>query len=647
MKILKYTFLLILVLCVNFSSLNASISEYLPVDKIKPGEKGIGKTVFKGNLVEEFDFEVLSILKEAGPTGGDLIIIRVFGEKIQKNGGISLGMSGSPVYLRNKLIGAISMTFPETDHYIGGVTPIYEMLRYKEHFNFKREMNLKSNLNIKNNNFSKIEYFYPDEVKSKSDGGSVLKAVFAYKPILLLGVSERNKKYLNLFDKSYLSDFAMVGEVKDNDCMLTPGSAIAVQLARGNINIAAVGTVTERIGNDIFAFGHSFLRKGKTNFLMSSAVVHDTIKNRVVPYKLTSVGSICGNFYEDRGTALLGELGKFPSIVHFNIKVKDVDREVENNYNLQIVNDVNLLPQIVGSLTVQAIDNTIDMISGGTAKMSYSISLGNVNKTLVRDDMFYSKNDIAVASVDDFVEFVNIIKDNEFKKVEVNSIKLNVEIESKIKYATIVGLEVKDVYRDTIKNGFVYRNKDNNKAVNCNEDNFFKTESEKMFFQKSEPSAGKPKIVADEDIIEVKKGQILKIDIIIKPYRGDEIRKEVSYFFDNEIEKGYGTLRIGSKEGINKINYKPIDLIDIEGPEKDGGEKGRSKDSSYAGETENKSLDDLLNDISKKEKNNEIITYFIHDNEKERKVNEKRKIERYDTNWVIIGSKDLKVKVID
>ncbi|MCA9726590.1 MAG: hypothetical protein KC729_02840 [Candidatus Eisenbacteria bacterium] len=99
---------------------------FLPIDEVQVGMHGVGRTVFQGDTIEEFDVEILGVLRNTRPQG-DLILFRAGGDVLQ-HAGIIRGMSGSPVYIDGKLVGAVSFAYPGTMDPIGAITPIGEML---------------------------------------------------------------------------------------------------------------------------------------------------------------------------------------------------------------------------------------------------------------------------------------------------------------------------------------------------------------------------------------------------------------------------------------------------------------------------------------------------------------------------------------
>ena len=116
-----------LILLGSFSlTLSAQSAKFMSVDEVRPGMKGYGKTVFQGTKIEQFDVELLGVLKNFAPKQ-DMILARLSGGPLAKTGVIA-GMSGSPVYIDGKLLGAVAFSFPYATEPIAGIQPIQQML---------------------------------------------------------------------------------------------------------------------------------------------------------------------------------------------------------------------------------------------------------------------------------------------------------------------------------------------------------------------------------------------------------------------------------------------------------------------------------------------------------------------------------------
>ena len=109
-------------------SLTAFAQDFMNVSEVREGMTGYAKTVVHGNTIETFPVEILGVMKNSGPSG-DLILAKFSGPLIEETGGIAQGMSGSPVYIDGKLVGAIAYGWSFTNSRVGMITPIGDMLK--------------------------------------------------------------------------------------------------------------------------------------------------------------------------------------------------------------------------------------------------------------------------------------------------------------------------------------------------------------------------------------------------------------------------------------------------------------------------------------------------------------------------------------
>jgi hypothetical protein len=428
----------ILLLCIALSNIAIAKTEIMSLSEVRSGMKGTGRTVLKGNKIEEFDVEVVSVLTDQ--PGQDLILVKTSGDVIDRTGGIASGMSGSPVYIDGKLIGAVGYGWQLADHKIGMVTPIESMLDIFEldkKIESEDVINLKEPIKIGDREYKRI-YFSEDSQEVVDKDTMLATAVST--PLMVSGIKGRAKDRL----AESLDDYKLVPvnggglspSVEDTD--LEPGSAVAVQLVRGDINVSAIGTVTYREGNKILAFGHPFLSKGSVNYLLSSAYIHQMVTSIKMPFKLGSPGELKGIITQDRTAGIAGKVNEFPNVVPLEVNVFDHNLNKKEKYNLQIVQNEDLIEGLASSAVLQAIDSTIDRTGEGTAKVSIEI-LGNKlpDNIINLENLYYSPNDIAATSLSDFLQSLSLILHNPFTKVNLANIKFNVDIEKRAKVALI------------------------------------------------------------------------------------------------------------------------------------------------------------------------------------------------------------------
>ncbi len=421
-KIKKIAFILIFLVLLTGV---AQAQEIIKLDSIDPGMEGIGKTVFHGFKVESFPVKVIDILQDQG-VNGDLILIKTGGEKIDEIGGIAAGMSGTPIYLEGKLAGAIGYGWQFSDHHYALVTPIEEMLKL-----------------LKTNN---------DNIEESSNHKN-LEGVKT--PLFVSGLSGR--AFNRLKDDLGSQDFTVLqgGGLKENnrtDIELKPGSAIAVQLARGDINISSIGTLTYLEDNKVLAFGHPFYNKGEVDYLLSGAYINGIIPSSQQPFKLGSpLNQLLGSITQDRGAGIAGELKKYSRIIPLRINVLDQERGISKKVNVQLIRDEDLLTTLTTNIALQTIDSTLDRIGRGTAQVNMKVMGHGLPELEVnRENVFYSQHDIAALAVSDFYQLVNIIAGNPFKEVNLIDIQLEVEINREDRVALV---QEARVLNDNIKPG--------------------------------------------------------------------------------------------------------------------------------------------------------------------------------------------------
>lgn len=454
----------------------ASEIEILPLKEIRVGMRGFGKTVISGRKIEKFDVEILGIvsnnkINESTLVNGKSILVKVSGDVIKKAGGIAAGMSGSPVYLDNKLIGGISSGWLMTDHTVGLVTPIEEMLEiwdYPSQSKFSklpvptglRKLYLDKPIKLGTKEFDTIveapfelaRSIVPQENEAVFSQAAVelhiedisrkkisdsLKARFSQKNIIVSDASQN----LNL-----------TGELSGYFAVITPdyyepGSSIGIQLARGDINVTTIGTLTHRNGNRILGLAHPFLKKGNVQFLLTSAYIHHSFGSVQMPFKIGAPTEMLGTVDQDREKGISGVIGKIPTMIPVKIDINDKSLGTEKSINYQIVSDRSVINTVLDTTMMQALEGAIDREGPGTALMSISVDCASKNKTTYnfrRENLFYSKTDICQVLTNELTSLVDLICESEYEEVLPTRLLLKIEIEQKRRTLSIEKVEVKN-----------------------------------------------------------------------------------------------------------------------------------------------------------------------------------------------------------
>src|SRR5687767_2398900 len=278
--------------------------KFMPLSELKEGMRGTARTVFRGSEPEEFNVEILGILPGGVGPKQDLIVGRLSGGSADRTA-VFAGMSGSPVYIDGKLVGAISYSFPFSKEPICGITPIEQMISIFEQKRFegKRTNEPRS---ISFSELAQSSYVpnlptsAPNGLASGMGPNSALMAVAGQSfqriatPITFTGFSQET---LNTFSpqliQAGLLPVAAAGGAaaitplkKADETTLVGGDSVSMQLTRGDYSMAAAGTVTFRDGNKIYAFGHPFLSLGSSDLPMSESHVITVVPNMNNSFKL-------------------------------------------------------------------------------------------------------------------------------------------------------------------------------------------------------------------------------------------------------------------------------------------------------------------------------------------------------------------------
>lgn len=413
--------LLLAVCAVN--PVHAAIS-LMPLEEVRVGTHGVARTVVAGTRIEEFGVEILGIMKNKGAVG-DLILIRTYGDLIDRSGGVAQGMSGSPVYIGDRLIGAIGYGWSLTDQRTAMVTPIHDMLKILE-------------LPLTKAAPPEKEAAPEDPVQSPPE--PIKEGVLA-SPLMAAGFGENALKFLTTKLKPLNLTPYSVGDPPSEIAYgsLEPGSAVGVQLVRGDVSLGALGTVTYVDGDKVLAFGHPFLKRGRTGFLMTNAYIFTTIRGIESSFKVGSTGEVIGTVNQDRGAGVAGQMNQYPGIVPMQMNVRNTEASATKNMEVQIVQDEEIVPILATASMMNGIDKAIDRTGSGTARVTFEISArGMPGENYKRENMFYSPENIAEAAIGEFYEFIAFLASNPHNPVTIMDIKTDISVSPERKTARIL-----------------------------------------------------------------------------------------------------------------------------------------------------------------------------------------------------------------
>jgi len=431
--------LLSLIICMVLSAVEGSVP-ILPLDQVKAGMKGKGRSVFQGSRIEEFDVEIIGVLKNVQPKKS-IILARLKGGILDEAGVIS-GMSGSPVYVDGKLIGAVAYSYGTfVKEPIAGITPIEEMMSISEKRKkgpvFSPQVPVKKHLTL-DELFMLNKNFFLSKAVFHSEGRALKPLTI---PLVFSGFSsyafEQSRSFFsNLGFNPVMSAFSgqSLDTISPPDLTLREGGPVAIQLVSGDLDISAVGTVTYIDGSKVLAFGHPLYNLGAVDYAMTKAKVITVVPSLMSSFKLAVSDSLVGKFTQDRSSGLLGELGKIPRLVPVNIRIMDSDGELKE-YKIKVVNDKILTPVLL-NVSLGGIVTTEERAIGD---LSLGL-LGNIyleNGMNIRlDDLFSGQFDASVVSLSSLLAgVVYFLTNNEFEELGIHRIDLNIQAFEEVKFS--------------------------------------------------------------------------------------------------------------------------------------------------------------------------------------------------------------------
>jgi hypothetical protein len=316
-----------------------------PLKDVRAGQRGIGRTVFSGNKIEEFQVEVLGVLDNLGPKQS-VILARLSGGPLERTG-VMQGMSGSPVYIDGRLVGAVALAFSFSKEPIAGIRPIEEMQAVGRGRSFPAQAPAKTAVNMGGGKFDgeskMIEIATP-----VSFGGFTSTTLDQFAPQL---------RGFGLEPRQGVSSGGHLPTKLGNPDQLHPGDMITVQLLSGDLSIGAEGTVTDVDGSRILAFGHRFMSVGDTELPFARAEVLTLLPNLSTSFKISSAREWMGTILQDRSASIYGEVGRKAATAPLTITLHGAQGPT-SVYHMETVNDRLLTPFILQMALFSSIDAT-------------------------------------------------------------------------------------------------------------------------------------------------------------------------------------------------------------------------------------------------------------------------------------------------
>jgi len=464
--------------------------QFLFFEDLEPGMEGIGKTVIQGTEIRTFQVRIVGLVDSPGELN-DFIEVRVSGDVIREAGGVASGMSGSPIYVDGKLIGALSraVSFDADPNPFALVTPIGPMLELLE-----PTRSLATRAETRSAQVIPLdpgratdpalqgytELYLADELPSAAERLTYPERLYAptmTTPVLVGGMEGRAFEWLRSgipaslkpafaqwllpgiggdvlerlgtgMEERYdvemrntgLRQAAPMGYRRGVDD-LEPGASVGVTLVDGDVTVGSLGTVSYREGDVVLAYGHAFLFTGDVEYFLNRAYIYDTVSSLQTPFKYGATTERMGSLLQDRFQGIAGAVGAEPKSVRMNVRLTDEDSGEVTHYSMDLVRDRNQLPSLIFSAGLSLLDRTLNRVGKGTLTVDYIIRGAGLPDRLERTDIFTSHSDIAVPGPLQVAQVVQLLAQNEFQDPQIDTIDLDMSYGSEVKALRLRSIE--------------------------------------------------------------------------------------------------------------------------------------------------------------------------------------------------------------
>ena len=427
----------------------------MAVEEIRPGMIGVGRTVFEGDRIEEFKVQFIGVLRNVMGPSRNLILARLEGGPLASTGVIA-GMSGSPVYVDGRIVGAVSYSLGAfSKEPIAGITPIDEMIEAAGRAG-PRPAVLRAQLDLPvtqtslaatlRRSFAVDRPFAesPADVEVLASGSSAVGAHVGpmLRPIstpLVIGgfggeVADLLANGFREAGFTPMSGTGGTGPIPASTRPLAPGDAVGVSLIEGDLSLGGTGTVTHVADGRVYAFGHPFYNLGPTEFPMTRAYVHALLPSLMSSSKLSTMGEIIGTFQQDRAVTIAGELGAGPSLIPITVAL-ETTRGQKRTFKYEVVRDQLFTPV----LAYVSVLNTLKSYEREFGAATFTVK----GRALIRkhgevdlEDLFTGESPSTGAATYVAAPLTFLLK-NEYEPVEIDGIDIAIAATEEPRTATI------------------------------------------------------------------------------------------------------------------------------------------------------------------------------------------------------------------
>lgn len=407
-------------------------SPAFPLAEAYRGQRGYGYTVFAGSEPERFEVEVLGVMRNLSPEVS-YILARLTGHGLEQIG-IAAGMSGSPVYLDGRLAGAVAFSWPFSHEAIAGITPIDSMRRLATMKDRPERAPAPASVSVADI----VSHRLPDDLLERELRRLAPHGLGGAVPAFQWTAAGWSPGVQGLFGRTLgvlaPSGRAAPGSVPDT---LVPGSAVSIVLADGDFQLAAHGTVTDRIGDQVFAFGHPFLGLGPLRVPMATSEVVTVLSSANNSFKISNSGRIVGAFEQDRLTGIYGKIGAEAPMIPMTLKVTSAETREAQEFSVRLAELPEFLPLLVGTSVLNGLDSASR--SGGAQGVDLSARLDLEGYGVLEVRQTFDGDNAGTQVATHLLGVVAFLVQNPIERARLRKVEVQVEQFSSPRFAAVVG----------------------------------------------------------------------------------------------------------------------------------------------------------------------------------------------------------------
>jgi SpoIVB peptidase S55 len=475
-------------------------TQIMPEDQVKAGMHGVAYTVFEGVKPEAMDVEILGVLKDMAGPKSDVILARLHGAKVEYTGVVA-GMSGSPVYIDGKLVGAIAYRIGEfSKEPICGITPAATMLEIDSMDKSAGDLAKAGSDTTKQVASPTSGPGLPSDSSSQSPYANLLKPIDT--PLVFSGFSPET---LRVFGK----DFASAGVVPvmgagsvSNDKQpepLQPGSAVSAILVRGDMNIAGTCTVTYIDDSHLLACGHPLLQSGSIDMPMTKATVLATLPSPENSFKIVNTTEPVGAFVQDRRAGIMGRFDRQPQMIPVTLTFNGVSHPKQFHY--EVLNNAKITPAAMMATVFNAIQGMNEYGEDTTYRLDGDIAVLGYPKLAVKD--MYAPADGSTPTAYEIAlalgEHFSRIFENPYETPKIEGVELNFDLIPDRRSARLES--------------------------------------------------------ARTDVTEARPGDEVTIEALLRPYRGDSILRQITMKIPTSAPRGTLHILVSDGDTLDKMHH--------------------------------------------------------------------------------------------